>query len=434
MLARALRVPALRKRLLLTVLAVVLFRLGQNLPLPGLRADALEAPGVDAGGGGGGGGEAAGGDPRLYGLVELLTGDGLGELSVLTFGILPALAARLVADLAGPLIPRVRLLAASGQDGAAVLARRTRWLAVLLAAVLGVVVTTGVYGDGCVPLTGLCAPGESGLVQERADGPLGAVTLVACMTAGAAVVLWLSGLITARGIGEGLSVLLVAQLAAVVPGQVADAARETGGARAALVVLAVVLALVVMTVLAVLVGQAERRIPLQRTKRMIGRHPLGPAPTYVPVRGGQGGFGMMIPASLLLLVPAPAGAWLLPGYVLLVLVHAWLRAGTEPDAVEVAERLKRSGMFVPGIPMGRPTAQYLAYVRSRIGLAAALCMTVVALLPVAALLVLDGPAERFALSATTLLIVASAAVGTALPAARQLESFAAQHAYGPILR
>lgn len=216
MLARALRVPALRKRLLFTVLAVVLFRLGQNLPLPGLRADALEAPGVDAGGGG----EAAGGDPRLYGLVELLTGDGLGELSVLTFGILPALAARLVADLAGPLIPRVRLLAASGQDGAAVLARRTRWLAVLLAAVLGVVVTTGVYGDGCVPLTGLCAPGESGLVQERADGPLGAVTLVACMTAGAAVVLWLSGLITARGIGEGLSVLLVAQLAAVVPGQV----------------------------------------------------------------------------------------------------------------------------------------------------------------------------------------------------------------------
>ncbi|MEU4082114.1 preprotein translocase subunit SecY [Streptomyces venezuelae] len=434
MLARALRVPALRKRLLLTVLAVVLFRLGQNLPLPGLRADALEAPGVDAGGGGGGGGEAAGGDPRLYGLVELLTGDGLGELSVLTFGILPALAARLVADLAGPLIPRVRLLAASGEDGAAVLARRTRWLAVLLAAVLGVVVTTGVYGDGCVPLTGLCAPGESGLVQERADGPLGALTLVACMTAGAAVVLWLSGLITARGIGEGLSVLLVAQLAAVVPGQVADAARETGGARAALVVLAVVLALVVMTVLAVLVGQAERRIPLQRAKRMIGRHPLGPAPTYVPVRGGQGGFGMMIPASLLLLVPAPAGPWLLPGYVLLVLGHAWLRAGTEPDAVEVAQRLKRSGMFVPGIPMGRQTAQYLAYVRSRIGLAAALCMTVVALLPVAALMVLDGPAERFALSATTLLIVASAAVGTALPAARQLESLGAQHAYGPILR
>ncbi|WP_435971766.1 preprotein translocase subunit SecY [Streptomyces sp. Qhu_M48] len=427
MLARVLRVPALRKRLLWTLLAVALFRLGQNLPLPGVRAGAPTDAEASAG-------DHDGGGQRLYGLVELLTGDGLGHLSVLTFGIAPFLAARLVMELVGPLVPRVRLLAAAGDQGAAAVARLTRALAVLLTLVCGAVVVAAVGDGGCVPLTGVCAPRDQGLLYDGADGPLMAVALVVCMAAGTTAVLLLSGLIRSRGIGDGLSMLFLAQLAAVVPDQVADAVREVGGGRGTLVVLAVVLALVLMTAVVVTVVQGERRIPVQQAKRMIGRRAFGPTPTYVPVRGGQGGFAVMIPASLLLLVPAPVGSWLLPAYVLVVFAHAWLRAGIAPGADDLARRLERSGLFIPGIRMGRPTAEYIGYVQSRIALPAALCMTVVALIPVLALTALDGPADRFALSATTLLIVASAAVGTALPAAKQWETQAALHTYAPFLR
>ncbi|MFJ8659884.1 preprotein translocase subunit SecY [Streptomyces sp. NPDC093795] len=423
MWARVLRVSALRKQLLWTVLAVVVFRLGQNLPLPGVRGGApAEAVAGDGGG------------PPLHGLVELLTGGGLGQLSVFAFGIAPVIAARLVVDVVGPLVPRMRSLKAAGEEGAAVIARGTRWVAVILAAVFAGVVAVAVTDGGCVPLTGVCAPGDSSPLHARADGLLVQIALVACMTAGTAVVVLLAGLITARGVGEGFSILFLAQIAAVVPDQVLSAARETGGTRGAVVLLLVAVALVVMVVVVVTVQQGERRIPVQQARRMIGRRLHGPTPTYVPVRGGQGGFGVMIPASLLLLVPAPVGPWLLPVYVLVVFAHAWLRAGIEPDAAGLADRLKGAGLFVPGIRPGRPTAEYIAYVQSRIGLAAALCMTAVALIPVVTLLVLDGPAERFALSTTTLLITVSAAVGTALPVTKRMETVAALHRYAPTLR
>ncbi|MFC8764098.1 preprotein translocase subunit SecY [Streptomyces sp. NPDC057193] len=418
MLVRALRVPALRRRLLWTVLAVVLFRLGQTLPLPGVRGGAADETAAGDGGGG-----------PLHGLVELLTGGGLGQLSVFAFGIVPVVAARLVMEVVAPLVPRMGALRAAGEEGAAVIARGTRWTAVLLAAAFAVVVAVAVTDGGCVPLTGVCAPDDSSLLHAEAHGPLVPVVLAACMTAGTAVVVLLGGLITARGVGEGFSVLFLAQIAAVVPDQVLNAARETGGTRGVVLVLLVALALVVMVAVVVMVQQGERRIPVQQARRMVGRRLFGPTPTYVPVRGGQGGLGVMVTASLLLLVPAPLGPWLLPAYLLVVFAHAWLRAGIEPGAAELADRLKQSGLFVPGIRPGRQTAEYIGYVRLRIGLAAALCMTAVALVPVVTLMVFDGPAGRYALGVTTLLITASAALGTVLPAAKQMESLAVLHRY-----
>lgn len=132
--------------------------------------------------------------------------------------------------------------------------------------------------------------------------------------------------------------------------------RETGDTRGVVLVLLVALALVVMVAVVVMIQQGERRIPVQQARRMVGRRLFGPTPTYVPVRGGQGGLGVMVTASLLLLVPAPLGPWLLPAYLLVVFAHAWLRAGVEPGAAELAERLQQSGLFVPGIRPGRQTA------------------------------------------------------------------------------
>ncbi|MGW0119769.1 hypothetical protein [Streptomyces sp. NPDC003327] len=415
--------PALRTRLLWTIGAVVLFRLGQGLPLPGVRVDALPLAASA---------RAEGADRRWYGLVELVTGGGLGALSVCAFGVLPLLAARLVMAPARRLVPRLRALDAAGDQGRALVARRTRRLAVLLAAVAAGVVTVRAVDTGCVPLSGLCSPGGAPLVVDAAATVLGQVALAACLTAGAAAVALLAGLITHRGFGEGVSILFLAQLAAVVPGHVAEAARASGG-RTVLVPVLLAAALVVVTAVVIVLVQSERRVPVQRAKRMIGRT-SGPTPTYVPLSLARGGLRVMIPASLLLLVPWPAGGWLLAPYALTVFAHAWYRAGIGPETGDVTDRMKRSGLFVPGVRVGPPTAEYLGYVQSRVGFFGALGMTAVALAPVAALTVLDGPADAYALSATTLLVVVNAAVTTVLPTARQIASWAAVDAYGHVLR
>ncbi|MFG2334388.1 hypothetical protein ACGFMM_32975 [Streptomyces sp. NPDC048604] len=407
MLGHLWRVPDLRGRLLVTLAALVLFRLGQNLPLPGIDAAALDRAA-----------DLAGEPGPWRGLAELLTGGGVPRLSVFAFGVLPALAATLLMTVAGLLVPRLMALAQAGPEGHARLAHGGRCLAVLLSA-----------GAGAA-LTYRMLPG-AGLLHR--------VAVVAALAAGTALVLLLAGWIRDRGFGEGLSVLLLAQLAAVFPGQVRDAAREAGGGSAyAVVPLVVVAALVAMTVAVLVVRQAVRRVPVQAAPRLVGRAPLGAGQSdHLPIRGGQGGYGMMVPASLLLAPAAPGSGWYAAacaGYVLLVVGHALLRAGTDLDAVEAADALKRSGRFVPGIRPGAQTAEYLMYLQKRIGFAAALLMGVVALIPVGVVWLLGGQGAGAPFGVTALLVVASVAAGTALPAVRQMDTRLAQHMYAPLFR
>ncbi|MET9319668.1 SecY family transport protein [Streptomyces sp. NPDC003038] len=414
MFVRAFQVPEVRRRLLITLLAITLFRLGQNVPLPGVDSTALAATDPATG--------------QLPGLLDLLSGGGLAKLSVLALGVLPVIAAHYVVGLGGLLIPRVRALAEADQAAHARLARYTRCVAVLLSVALATVVVR-MTADGRPPLAGTSTASADASVLYGTDA-LAQITMVVCMTGGTAVVMWLSGIITDRGFGEGLSILLLAQVAAVFPGQVWNAAREPGGGlagKSAPLVLLVALALV--TALVITVRQSERRVPIQYSKRMIGRRSYGGTATYVPVRGGQGGFAVMIPASLLLLLPAPPAPWLLAAYVLLVFAYAFIRGGIEFNADEVAGDLQRSGAFVPGVRPGRPTAEYLAYVQTRIVLAAALGMTVVALIPVAALALPGLHADQAVFGVTALLIVTRVVLDTVLPTAWQIESWLLKPGY-----
>lgn len=412
---RVFQVPAVRRRLLITLLAITLFRLGQNVPLPGVDSAALAAT------------EPATG--QLAGLLDLLSGGGLAKLSVLGLGVLPVIAAHYIVGLGGLLIPRLGAWAEADQAAHARLAHYARCVAVLLSAALATVVVR-MTADGRPPLAGSSTASADASFLYGADA-LAQVTMVVCMTGGTAVVMWLSAVITDRGLGEGLSVLLLAQVAAVFPGQVWNAVREPGvgaaglaGISAPLVLLVLLVALALVTALVVTVRQSERRIPIQYAKRMIGRRPYGGAAAYIPVRGGQGGFAVMIPASLLFLLPAPPAPWLLAAYALLVFAYAFLRGGIEFDADKTAGDLGRRGGFIPGIRTGRPTAEYLAYVQMRIVLVAALAMTVVALIPVAALALPGLPglhADHAVFGVTTLLIVVHVAVDTVLPTVRQIE-------------
>ncbi|WP_406864197.1 hypothetical protein ABZO31_28655 [Streptomyces sp. HUAS MG47] len=406
MLVRLWRSPDLRRRLLVTLAVLVLFRLGQNLPLPGADAAARDRAA-----------DLAGGAGPWRGLAELLTGGGVSRLSVFTFGVLPAVAATFLTAMAGLLVPRLAALAELGPEGHARIARLGRLVAVLLSAAAGVALSYRVFPD-------------AGLLARAA--------VIAALAAGTALVLLLAGWIRLRGFGEGLSVLLLAQLAAVFPGQVRDAAREAGGGAAyAVVPLVVVAALVAMTVAVLVVRQSVRRVPVQAARRMVGRRAYGGQQEYLPIRGGQGGYAMAVPASLLLALPAPGSGWYAAAcaaYVLLVVGHAFLRAGTDLDAEEAALALKRDGRFVPGIRPGAHTIDYLVYLQKRIGFAAALLMGVVALIPVGVVALLGGYGADAPFGVTALLIVASVAAGTALPAVRQMDSRPAQETYAPLLR
>ncbi|MCX5206354.1 hypothetical protein OG897_33725 [Streptomyces sp. NBC_00237] len=405
---RALRLPDVRRRLLVTLLAVLVFRLGQNVPLPGVDPTALAAAERTEG--------------QLPGLLDLLSGGGLANLSILALGVLPVIAAHWTVAFGGLLVPRMRSLAEAGRAGEAELARVARWAAVLWSAVLATVVVR-MTADGRPPLADLPAVG-AGTGVLHATGTLAQITLVVCMTAGTAVVMWLSGTITHRGFGEGISVLLLAQVAAVFPGQVRDAVRSSGGWAGAWVAPVLLVALALAVALVVTVRRSERRVPVQYAKRMIGRRAYGGSTAYVPIRGGSG-FGTMTVASLLFLLPVVPAPWLLVAYAVVVFASAFLRAGLAFNAVDVADDMKRSGGFVPGIRPGRPTAEYLSYVHVRIVFAAALGMTVVALIPVGVLALpgLPGPHARdAAFGVTALLVVVRLAHDTVLPALRQIES------------
>ncbi|EMD21656.1 preprotein translocase subunit SecY [Amycolatopsis azurea] len=388
---------SLRRRILVTLGVIVVFRLGQILPAPHVTVRAPEA------------------DHPLRWILDLLTGGGLSTLPVFAFGVLPCLAASPVLRALTVLIPRLAALRAEGDAGARVLTRYRRRLVVVL----------GLLGALAV-------------VVYRGPGGFGGVVLVACLTAGAALVQWLTEVITERGFGDGVRILLLAQVLAVLPAEFPRLYDTKGWA--AVAVLGVVT--LSITVLTIVFAQAQRRIPVQYAKRMIGMRAYGGTSSYVPLRFPQANSPAVLAAVLLSLpVLWPGVDWLRdegnPGrialYFVLVCLFAFIRAAGTQDMVGVARELGRVGGFVPGIRPGDWTAEYLGYVRHRIIAFGAVCSGVVALIPAVGLALLDV-SPRLPFAGVTLLVVLVFLVGVTLDTARQIESLRQQRRYEPFLR
>lgn len=405
-----LRTPRLRSKLLVTALAVLLYRLGQNLPSPGADVPALRDAAA-----------AAVRDDPVYALFDLLTGGALLHLSVLGLGVLPHVAAATAMGVLTGAAPRLRALAAE-PGGAARIGRYADVLAVAIGAAMGtaaaVAASRGRLPGGDV-LTGA-----------------GPVAVAASLTAGTAVTAWLLRLVAARGFGHGLALLFFTQVCAVFPRLLADV-RETEGTGAFAAALAAVLLTALLAVAALIVlTQAERRVPVQYARRTVGvRAPRGEK-VHIPVPLHRTGLRAVLVALALLHVPAaaarlwpggglPDGLWTAPLYgsawfmlalfALAVLAKAASPLGTL-DVHDTANRLAREGAFVPGIRPGRPTADYLAYVRSRAGFAAPLVLGVLAVLPHAALALAGVGAPHLG---TSVLIVLGAGLGTATRTVKQ---------------
>ncbi|HMT48968.1 preprotein translocase subunit SecY [Dietzia sp. UBA5065] len=385
-LASAIKDRDLRKKIFFTLGIIILYRIGAQIPSPGVDYPKLRGL-LDT--------AMTGDNAQLYSLVNLFSGGALLQLSVFAIGIMPYITASIIVQLLTVVIPYFEQLKKEGQSGQAKMTQYTRYLTIALAVL---------QSAGIVALADrgqLLGNGQSVLM----DGDiLTLITIVTVMTAGAALVMWFGELITDRGVGNGMSLLIFAGIASRLPAEGVNIYQNSSMLKFAAVMLAVVLIVVAV----VFVEQGQRRIPVQYAKRMVGRRQYGGTSTYLPLKVNQAGVIPVIFASSLMYVPilitqliqgpeaASDGFWQRYvmqylqnpsswGYILLyfalIIFFAYFYVAIQFDPMEQAENMKKYGGFIPGIRPGRPTAEYLGYVLNRILLFGSLYLGLIAVLP-----------------------------------------------------
>ncbi|QEV19665.1 MULTISPECIES: preprotein translocase subunit SecY [Streptomyces] len=432
--ARAFKTPDLRKKLLFTLGIIVIYRIGTHVPIPGVDYRNVQTC-VDS----------ASQNQGLFGLVNMMSGGALLQITIFALGIMPYITASIILQLLTVVIPRLEALKKEGQAGTAKITQYTRYLTIALAILqgTGLVATarTGSIFQGC-PVASEIVPDQSIFVT---------MTMVITLTAGTATVMWLGELITDRGIGNGMSILMFISIAATFPAAL-WAIKEEGSLADGWIEFGTVIAVgLVMVGLVVFVEQAQRRIPVQYAKRMIGRRSYGGTSTYIPLKVNQAGIIPVIFASSLLYIPALvakfAGGnsgwkqWIdanlttgdhpvyITTYFVLIVFFAFFYVAISFNPEEVADNMKKYGGFIPGIRAGRPTAEYLSYVLNRITWPGSLYLGLIALVPTMAL-VGFGANQNFPFGGTSILII----VGVGLETVKQIESQLQQRNYEGFLR
>ncbi|GGF42883.1 protein translocase subunit SecY [Marmoricola endophyticus] len=429
--ANAFRTPDLRKKLLFVLGIVILFRLGSQVPAPGVDVGNVQQCFTQATESGG-----------IYSLINTFSGGALLQLTIFALGIMPYITASIILQLLVVVIPRLEALKKEGQAGQTKITQYTRYLTLALAVLQG---------------TGIVALARSNQLLQGCqldllydDDVITALIMVITLTAGTAIIMWLGELITERGIGNGMSILIFTQVVATFPATLWQL-RQTKGWWIFVATIVVGFAIIAAVIF---IEQAQRRIPVQYARRMVGRKMFGGSSTYIPLKVNQAGIIPVIFASSLLYLPAlivqfnqgsdnpPAWVqWVAVHFVrgdhplymavffLLILFFTYFYVSITFNPEEVADNMKKYGGFIPGIRAGKPTEQYLNYVLSRITLPGALYLGIIALIPLVALSLVNAN-QNFPFGGTSLLIM----VGVALDTVKQVESQLQQRNYEGFLR
>ena len=376
----------------------------------------------------------------IYNLINLFSGGALLQLTVFALGIMPYITASIILQLLVVVIPRLEALKKEGQSGQTKITQYTRYLTLGLA----LLQATGIVA---LARSGNLLPGCN-LDLLHSNGTETFLVMVITMTAGTAVIMWLGELITERGVGNGMSILIFTQVIATFPSTLWAVGQDKGWWIFGLVV---AIGLVIVAAV-IFIEQAQRRIPVQYARRMVGRKMFGGSSTYIPLKVNQAGVIPVIFASSLLYLPAMAAqfnqnadsAWvtfiskyLVKGdhplymltFFLLIVFFTYFYVSITFNPQEVADNMKKYGGFIPGIRAGKPTEDYLSYVLSRITLPGALYLGLIALIPLIALVLVNAN-QNFPFGGTSILIM----VGVALDTVKQIESQLQQRNYEGFLR
>jgi preprotein translocase subunit SecY len=431
--ASAFRTPDLRRKLLFTLAMIVLYRLGAAVPTPNTNTVGINECISQAN---------SGASKNVYALINLFSGGALLRLSVFALGIMPYITASIIIQLLVVVIPRFDQLKKEGQSGQQKLTQYSRYLTIGLA---------------ILQATGFIALAKSGQLFQSCSSPilyhtdnvfyLG--TMVIIMMAGTGLIMWFGELITDRGVGNGLSILMFTSIAARIPSE-GQTILQNGGVFVFVCIIALGLAIICAVVF---VEQSQRRIPVQYAKRMVGRRQYGGTSTYLPLKVNQAGVIPVIFASSVLYIPQlisqltssstsgfqrwvnsylinQQSAIYIAIYFAMIIFFTYFYVSITFNPEERADDMKKYGGFIPGIRPGRPTAEYLHFVLSRITLPGSLYLGVIAVLPNLFFSFTGGNNQNFPFGGTAVLIM----VGVGLDTVKQIESQLMQRNYEGFLR
>lgn len=428
------KIPDLRAKIFFTLAMFAVYRLGATIPVPGIDLDAVELFQTQ---------QQAGG---IYGLLNLFSGGALEQFSVFALGIIPYITASIIMQLLTVVIPRLQALQEEGESGRKVITQWTRYITVILSLIQSTGFTflfhSGSFTNG-IDLIPNYTPGR-------------VILIVLTMTAGTAMVMWLGELITQRGVGNGMSLIIFVSILSQFPFIFGQIWGQTVAAQLPRRFIVIVAVFLVMIVAIIYVDQGQRRIPIQFAKRVRGRRVLGGQSTYIPLKVNTAGVIPVIFATSVLLIPSliltaiPSDAawlvairnwvddslgggghtgvswWYIAILFLLIVFFTYFYTAIQFDPERQAEMIQRQGGFIPGVRPGRQTAKHLAFILNRITLPGSIFLATISVLPAIAGAFWN---ISIAFSGVSILIV----VGVALETMKQIESQLTMRNYEGIL-
>ena len=411
--AQAWKVAEIRSKMIFTLLMLVVFRIGSNIPVPNINRSVLA--------------ELFAGETGLFDLFDLFSGGSFSNFTIFALSITPYITASIIIQLLGMAFPYFEKLAREGIEGRKKMAQYTRYLTVVLALVQAIGLTVGLF--------------RRAVVDKSA---FSIIVMVLVLTAGTAFLMWLGEQINERGIGNGISLIIFAGIVARIPSGIRALATavESGSLSIVTLIIFIVVA-VLVTAGVVMIQEGQRRIPVQYAKRVVGRKMYGGQSTHIPIKVNQSGVIPIIFALSLLQFPltityflksdsgftefvtkwlSPSG---MPGVwvygvlnVVLIIFFTYFYTQATFNPVEVADNMKANGGFIPGIRPGKATEEYLQKVMSRITIVGAIFLALIATLPTVLSVIAPESLGSIHFGGTSLLI----AVGVALETVRQLEN------------
>lgn len=407
------KIADIRKKIISTIFLLVIFRLGSCIPVPLLDATQFSA--------------LFSGSESLFGFIDVMSGGALQNCTIFAMGITPYINASIIMQLLCVAIPALERMQKEGEDGRKKIAQIQRYGTIVLALIQGIGLFFLLRNYGAVAL--------------GVNTVWAAVVIIATFCAGTAFLMWLGEQITEKGVGNGISLIIFAGIVSRVPSMVKSVyTYMQGGTQYIFGAIALVILALVVIGLVVFMNEAERRIPVQYAKRVVGRKMYGGQSTHIPIKVASAGVIPIIFAMSIMAFPGTiasffgrtagdGGFWggfltiFSPDswvygilYFVLILFFTYFYTAIQFNPVEMANNMKKSGGFIPGIRAGRPTSDYITKVLSKLTLAGAIFLGFIAVLPIFMNMVLH--IQNFAIGGTSLLIV----VGVALETVKQLES------------
>lgn len=418
-IANAFKVPDLKRRILFTLTIIAIYRFGAHIPVPGIDISAIQEIFANA---------------PILGFLDLFAGGALSNFAIFALGIMPYITASIILQLLTIVIPTLGQWAKEGEVGQRKITQWTRYLTLVLALIQSIGLT--VFFQRQIVASGAAVEFSFGI----------SALIVLSLVAGTALIMWLGELITQRGIGNGMSILIFSSIIARFPESVYKTGI-TGGIFTLVVLIALLLGIVVSIIF---VEKAQRRIPVQYAKRVVGRKVYGGSSTYIPMKVNNAGVIPIIFASSVLLFPAtllqffpgsvantlnrlldPSGWLYLAAYGLLVIFFTYFYTAIIFNPIDTSDNLKKYGGFIPGVRPGKPTASYLDKVLTRITLPGAFFLALIAVVPTILGNMFNIPFFQGGnFGGTSLLIM----VGVALETMRQIESQLLMRHYSGFLK